>query len=186
MNSVNGKFQTEYYVFSYNTYHNETRDKISHLEKNDKIMLPESQKEFILQMMKNNIPIFFNIKSKSQTKSKSVCCSLESFSQKRRTIYVPQWMIKHLCIKEGDRVYVNFITLKIGTSVTFKVPEEFKTFDDTEAILADALVNRSVLTSGEKIIIDYEPVGTYEIMVKELVPNNSVNLINCNMSILLE
>ncbi|CAF1001965.1 unnamed protein product [Adineta steineri] len=97
-----------------------------------------------------------------------------------KTCYLPNWMMRHLLLQEGDDISVELPT---ATFVRFQPQsKDFLDISNPSGVLAVALRNFSCLTKGDLIAINCLNCR-YELLVLELKPADAVAIIECDMEV---
>jgi len=112
------------------------------------------------------------------------CGVLEFLPNDEPRCYLPNWMMHHLLLEEGDEIHVESVhSLPSATFVRFQ--PQSKTFLDItnpKAVLEKVLRNFSCLTKDDLISINYLN-HNYELFILELKPSNVVSIIECDMEV---
>ena len=112
------------------------------------------------------------------------CGVLEFLPNNEPICYLPQWMMNHLLLRDGDQIYVESICL-LPPATFVRFQPQSKTFLDIsnpKAVLEKVLRNFSCLTKGDIISINYLN-RNYDLFVVDLKPSNVVSIIECDMEV---
>ncbi|XP_055341250.1 ubiquitin recognition factor in ER-associated degradation protein 1-like isoform X1 [Paramacrobiotus metropolitanus] len=168
-----GKFRRDYRCYSCPS----NRKNVEH---GGKVILPSSALD-ILSRMNVQFPMLFKITNSAKAKS-SHCGVLEFVAEEGR-IYLPSWMMKNLCLNDGDVLSVESCTLPIATFSKFQpVSSDFLDITDPRAVLERGLRGFACLTSGDAVAIEYNE-KIFELIVLETQPAEAVSIIECDMQV---
>jgi len=108
---------------------------------------------------------------------------LEFLPNDQPVCYLPNWMMHHLLLQEGDEIHVESVTLPTARFVRFQPQStDFLDISNPKAVLETALRNFACLTKGDVLAINYVN-RTYELLVLELKPADAVTIIECDMEV---
>jgi ubiquitin fusion degradation protein 1 len=108
---------------------------------------------------------------------------LEFIPNDDRTCYLPNWMMRHLILQEGEEIFVESVELPTAKFVRFQPQStDFLDISNPKAVLETVLRNFSCLTKGDVLAINYLN-RTYELCVLELKPADAVSIIECDMEV---
>ncbi|KAJ1670524.1 ubiquitin fusion degradation protein, partial [Spiromyces aspiralis] len=103
------------------------------------------------------------------------------FTSEMGRVWLPEWMMEKLQIRERDMVEIMNVTLP-KCKFTKLEPQsvDFLEITDTRAVLEKAMTNYSTLTKGD--VIPFKYAGKeYKIKVLELRPQDAVSIIETDM-----
>ncbi|CAF1188284.1 unnamed protein product [Adineta steineri] len=111
------------------------------------------------------------------------CGVLEFLPNDDEKCYLPNWMMRHLLLQEGDDISVEFVALPTATFARFQPQsKDFLDISNPSGVLAIALRNFSCLTKGDLIAINCLN-RSYELLVLELKSADAVTIIECDMEV---
>ena len=118
----NKQFQREFLCYSMNFLEIQDNTKnANHLNCSDKIIMPEATLDHLHRYHEIQCPYTFQLKNSTNSKT-AYCGVLEFTSENPHVIYAPNWLMFNLGIKDGDRIYVNSVTLDKGQSIILRPP----------------------------------------------------------------
>ncbi|CAF1063616.1 unnamed protein product [Adineta steineri] len=173
-----GPFRAIYKCYSAEFLPHHDRERLN-LNNGGKILLPQAALE---QLTENNGIMLFKLKN---TKLDRIihCGVLEFLPNDDKTCYLPNWMMRHLLLQEGDDISVQFVELPTAAFVRFQPQsKDFLDISNPSGVLAIALRNFSCLTKGDLIAINCLN-RSYELLVLELKPADAVTIIECDMEV---
>ncbi|CAF0740127.1 unnamed protein product [Adineta steineri] len=173
-----GPFRAIYKCYSAAFLPDHDRGRLN-VENGGKILLPQAALE---QLAEQNGIMLFKLKN---TKLDRIihCGVLEFIPNDDKTCYLPNWMMHHLLLQEGDDISVEFVALPTATFVRFQPQsKDFLDISNPKAVLETALRNYNCLTKGDVIAINYLN-RSYELLVLELKPADAVTIIECDMEV---
>ncbi|KAL8566411.1 ubiquitin fusion degradation protein [Nucella lapillus] len=150
------------------------------VERGGKIIMPPSALD---QLTRLNIqyPMLFKLTNK-QTRRETHCGVLEFVADEGR-IYIPYWMMRNLCLEEGELVQVENVSLSIATFAKFQPQSpDFLDITNPKAVLENALRNFACLSQEDVVAIKYND-KVYELCVLETKPGKAVSIIECDMNV---
>lgn len=150
------------------------------VERGGKIIMPPSALDKLTRL---NIqyPMLFKLTNK-KTNRETHCGVLEFVADEGR-IFIPYWMMRNLCVQEGDTVQIENVSLCVATYAKFQPQSvEFLDITNPKAVLENALRNFACLTQGDVIAIKYND-KEYELCVLESQPGKAVTIIECDMRV---
>lgn len=150
------------------------------VERGGKIIMPPSALD-TLTRLNIQYPMLFKLTNK-RTKRTSHCGVLEFVADEGR-IYIPYWMMRNLCLEEGEAVQMDNVSLSVATYAKFQPQSvEFLDITNPKAVLENNLRNFACLTQGDVVAIKYND-KEYELCVLELKPGTAVSIIECDMNV---
>lgn len=133
----------------------------------------------------NQLPVFFEI-GNADWKARSVTAGLHEFTAPEGIAILPQWMMFHLYLTEGDRISITSVKLPRAKLIKFQpVQYAFTQVPNAKQMLENELGYRyCTLTRGTTISIqDSAKEQTFELIVKETEPARSVYTLNSAVSV---
>lgn len=150
------------------------------VERGGKIIMPPSALD-TLTRLNIQYPMLFKLTNK-KTNRETHCGVLEFVADEGR-IFIPYWMMRNLCVDEGDFVQIDNVSLSVATYAKFQPQSvDFLDITNPKAVLENALRNFACLTQGDVIAIKYND-KEYELFVLESKPGKAVSIIECDMSV---
>lgn len=154
------------------------RDRVN-VENGGKILLPQDALE---KLIEQSGVMLFKLKNEKLNRI-THCGVLEFLPNDNTTCYLPNWMMGHLLLQEGDEITVESVTLSTAKFARFQPQsKDFLDITNPKAVLEKALRNFNCLTKGDVIAINYLN-RDYELCVLELKPNDAVSIIECDMEV---
>ncbi|KAL5477342.1 hypothetical protein EMCRGX_G024131 [Ephydatia muelleri] len=145
-----------------------------------KIIMPQSALEKLARL-NISYPMLFKMTNKQN--GQHTHCGVLEFVADEGLIYVPHWMLNQLCLKEGDMVTMENVTLKQATFSKFQPQTvDFLDITDPKAVLESKLRLFACLTKGDIIGIEYND-KVYELLVVDTKPEKAVSIIECDMKV---
>ncbi|UJR31207.1 hypothetical protein I4U23_018711 [Adineta vaga] len=173
-----GPFRADYQCYSVAFLPDHDRGRLN-VENGGKILLPQAALE---QLVEQGGIMLFKLKNKKLDRIIH-CGVLEFLPNDNTTCYIPNWMMHHLLLQEGDEVSVESVTLPTAKFVRFQPQsKDFLDISNPKAVLETALRNFNCLTKGDIIAINYLN-RNYELCVLELKPADAVSIIECDMEV---
>ncbi|XP_057428621.1 uncharacterized protein LOC130722048 [Lotus japonicus] len=150
------------------------------LENGDKIVMPLSALDK-LASLHIEYPMLFELQNPSA--EKVTHCGVLEFVAEEGFIYVPNWMMENMSLRERDTVYMRSTTLEKGNFVKLQPhTKDFLDISDPKAALETALRSYSCLTTGDTIMIAYNN-KKYYIDVVETRPSHAVSIIETDVEV---
>ncbi|RUS84819.1 hypothetical protein EGW08_007434 [Elysia chlorotica] len=150
------------------------------VERGGKIIMPPSALD-TLTRLNIQYPMLFKLTNK-KTNRETHCGVLEFVADEGR-IFIPYWMMRNLCVDEGDFIQIDNVSLSVATYAKFQPQSvDFLDITNPKAVLENALRNFACLTQGDVIAIKYND-KEYELFVLESKPGKAVSIIECDMSV---
>jgi len=150
------------------------------VERGGKIIMPPSALDSLTRL---NIqyPMLFKLTNK-RTSRETHCGVLEFVADEGR-IYIPYWMMRNLCLEQGEMVQITNQSLSVATYAKFQPQSvDFLDITNPKAVLENGLRSFACLTQGDVIAIKYND-KEYELCVLESKPGKAVSIIECDMSV---
>lgn len=150
------------------------------VERGGKIIMPPSALDSLTRL---NIqyPMLFKLTNK-RTNRQTHCGVLEFVADEGR-IYIPYWMMRNLCLEQGEMVQMDNVSLSVATYAKFQPQSvDFLDITNPKAVLENGLRSFACLTQGDVIAIKYND-KEYELCVLESKPGNAVSIIECDMNV---
>ena len=126
--------------------------------------MPASALSFLAFTVFKN-PMMFKLTN--PTNGELTHCGVEEFDAPEYFVFMPNWMMEHLELEQGDCVNVKSIRLKKGTYVKLQ--------PHTKDFLETTLRNFFCLTEGDTIMIMYNDKNFY-IDVIETAPSDAISI----------
>ncbi|CAF2712225.1 unnamed protein product [Rotaria sp. Silwood2] len=178
MGGGGGPFRAVYQCYSAAFLPDHDRGRLN-VENGGKILLPQAVLEHLIEQ--SNI-MLFKLKNKKLDRI-THCGVLEFLPNDNAICYLPNWMMHHLLLQEGDEISVESVTLPTAKFVRFQPQsKDFLDITNPKAVLETALRNFNCLTKGDLIAINYLN-RNYELCVLELRPADAVSIIECDMEV---
>lgn len=150
------------------------------VERGGKIIMPPSALD---QLTRLNIqyPMLFKLTNKKS--NRETHCGVLEFVADEGRIFIPYWMMRNLCVDEGDFIQIDNVSLPVATYAKFQ-PQcvDFLDITNPKAVLENALRNFACLTQGDVVAIKYND-KEYELCVLESKPGKAVSIIECDMRV---
>ncbi|CAL1528516.1 unnamed protein product [Lymnaea stagnalis] len=150
------------------------------VERGGKIIMPPSALD---QLTRLNIqyPMLFKLTNKKS--NRETHCGVLEFVADEGRIFIPYWMMRNLCVDEGDFIQIDNVSLSVATYAKFQPQSvDFLDITNPKAVLENALRNFACLTQGDVIAIKYND-KEYELCVLESKPGKAVSIIECDMRV---
>lgn len=150
------------------------------LEQGNKVILPPSTLD-LLSRLHITYPLQFKIQNR-RLKRETHCGVLE-FSADEGKCYLPYWMMKYLCLNEGDHLYVENTQLRVGIFAKFQAQSvDFLDITNPKAVLENSLRHFACLTANDTIVINYND-KQYELCVLETRPGPAIDIHECDLNV---
>ncbi|XP_046840487.1 ubiquitin recognition factor in ER-associated degradation protein 1-like [Xenia sp. Carnegie-2017] len=150
------------------------------VEKGGKIIMPPSALD-ILTRLNIVYPMLFKL-TNNNAKRYTHCGVLEFVADEGK-VFIPHWMMRNLCLDEGQILQVETATLPVATYSKFQPQStDFLDITNPKAVLENALRSYACLTVGDVIAITYNK-KVYEFLVLEAKPGRAVSIIECDMQV---
>lgn len=154
-----------------------------HVENGGKIVLPPSCLDKMSQL-DLVYPLLFELQKAHPSPNagalgaKRAHCGVLEFSAEEGRMYVPFWMMRDMCVEEGELVYLKTVTLPKGNFVKLQ-PEStaFIEISNPRAVLENVLRNFAALGEGETICIKYNNTD-YWLRILEVKPQHPTRAIS--------
>ncbi|PIA54720.1 hypothetical protein AQUCO_00900950v1 [Aquilegia coerulea] len=151
-----------------------------HLEKGDKIVMPPSALGR-LASLHIDYPMLFELCNPAANRISH--CGVMEFIAEEGIIFLPQWMMENMRLKEGDIVRIKNASLSKGTYIKLQPhTKDFLDISNPKALLETALRNFSCLTIGDTIAVPYNN-KKYYIDIIETKPFNAVSIIETDCEV---
>ncbi|CAG5126037.1 unnamed protein product, partial [Candidula unifasciata] len=150
------------------------------VERGGKIIMPPSALD---QLTRLNIqyPMLFRLTNR-KTNKETHCGVLEFVADEGRA-FLPYWMMRNLCLEQGDLLQVDNVSLAVATYAKFQPQSvDFLDITNPKAVLENALRSFACLTQGDVVAIKYND-KEYELCVLENKPGRAVSIIECDMMV---
>lgn len=170
-------FEDYYRCYSFSSF---PENKMKDHQNGGKIILPESVLEELIECGAE-FPLMFKLTNRKKNISTHV--GVLEFSRIEEKIFIPDWMITFLQIKEGCALDIESVVLKKGELIKIQPHSvNFLNLKNPKNILEYNLSKYSCLTVGDMITIKYG-FDTYMLCVKETVPENAIYIIDCDLKV---
>jgi len=169
-------FQKSYRCFAFSSFPKELSDQVKF---GGKIFLPVSALE---QLARLNIvyPMLFEVKSEEGASTN--CGVLEFVAEEGRT-YLPDWMMTHLNLRNGDFITIKSKSVPVGRFVKIQPQtENFLEITNPRAVLENGLRNFACLTVGDMISLKYNQ-KIYQLKVLEAKPTDAICIIEADVEV---
>jgi ubiquitin fusion degradation protein 1 len=149
-----------------------------HVKHGGKIFMPNSLLLFY-SSREVEYPLQFQI---TNGKHKAYCGVLE-FTSTEGFIYLPQWMLDQLKLKENDKAFVQYHKAAHGKLIRFQAhTSDFLDIHDHKTVLEKVLVNFACLSASITIPIKYGS-KTYYGDIVACQPENVISIVNCDLEV---
>ncbi|KAI9091379.1 hypothetical protein K1719_028190 [Acacia pycnantha] len=146
-----------------------------HLENGDKIIMPPLALNF-LAFLNIDYPMMFEIRNDAAGRVSH--CGVLEFTAEEGMVYMPNWMMGHMLLQEGENVEIKNVRLPKGTFIKLQPhTKDFLDVSNPKAILETTLRNCSCLTIGDTIMVTYNK-KKYYINIIDTKPSNGVSIID--------
>lgn len=150
------------------------------VERGGKIIMPPSALD-TLTRLNIQYPMLFKLTNKKV--NRQTHCGVLEFVADEGRIYIPYWMMRNLCVDEGELIQIDNVSLSVATYAKFQPQSvDFLDISNPKAVLENALRNFACLTQGDVVAIKYND-KEYELCVLESKPGKAVSIIECDMSV---
>ncbi|VDD93542.1 unnamed protein product [Enterobius vermicularis] len=156
-------------------------EKVNEINHGGKILLPPSSLDLLVRL---NIeyPMMFKI-SNPEDPSRVTHCGVLEFLAEEGRCYLPSWIMRQLCLNEGDVVRTVYVNLPKATYAKFKPQStDFLSISNPRAVLEVELRKFACLTKNDIIAVEYNE-QILEFLVMEVEPGNAVSIIECDMNV---
>ncbi|CAG2164479.1 unnamed protein product [Oppiella nova] len=153
-----------------------------HVDRGGKIIMPASALH-ILTEREVVYPMLFKMRNAANPTSRATHAGVLEFVAEEGVVHTPYWLMKNLCLNEGDVVVVENVDLPVGTFARFQPQSpDFLDIHDPKAVLENSLRHMACLSAGDVVAIEYND-KTYELCVLEVKPASAVRIIECDLSV---
>ncbi|XP_003747649.2 ubiquitin recognition factor in ER-associated degradation protein 1 [Galendromus occidentalis] len=174
---IHRKFTAEYRAFSVSMLCGNERQ---NLEQGNKVILPPSTLD-MLSRLNITYPILFKVENRRL--KRDTHCGVLEFSADEGKCYLPYWMMKYLCLDEGDHLYVENTQLPVGNFAKFQAQSvDFLDITNPKAVLENSLRHFACLTANDTIVIKYND-KQYELCVLETRPGPAIDIHECDLNV---
>ncbi|CAD5115008.1 DgyrCDS4030 [Dimorphilus gyrociliatus] len=155
--------------------------KEENLARGGKINLPEL---VLSEIVRESLPCPYLFKL---TNNERFCyCGVNEFVAPPNTIELPSWMLESLKIEETSNVKIESVELPVGTYLKIQPQDvNWLNITDCRAVLEKSLRSFSTLHKDETFPVDYNN-RTYHLKVLETLPNDAIQIINCDINVDIE
>lgn len=181
MVTENKQFEREFLCYSMDFL--AVKDKTKNakvLNSSDKIIMPEAILDHLHRYPNIMSPFMFRLKSKDRV---AYCGVLEFTSDSPHVVYVPNWLMVNMGLKDGDRFEILSVNLQKGDMISLRPKTEiFFKLANPKAVLENYLKKFTVLYQGEMLRIDY--LGkTFEIDVVNTLPDRAIDITDTDLKL---
>ena len=135
--------------------------------------MPASALSFLAFTVFKN-PMMFKLTN--PTNGELTHCGVEEFDAPEYFVFMPNWMMEHLELEQGDCVNVKSIRLKKGTYVKLQPhTKDFLEISNPRTVLETTLRNFFCLTKGDTIMIMYNDKNFYIDVIKT-APSDAISI----------
>ncbi|KAK7262479.1 hypothetical protein RJT34_30053 [Clitoria ternatea] len=152
----------------------------SSLKNGNRIIMPPSALNRLVSL-RIEYPMLFEVRNPFVGRVSH--CGVLEFIADERKVYMPNWMMENLRVKEGDIVTLRSTSLAKGTFVKLQPhTKDFLDISNSKAVLETSLRHYSCLTTGDTIMIAYNNKN-YFIDVVETKPFHAVSIIDTDCEV---
>jgi len=174
---VHRAFTATYRAFSISMFPGNERHDV---ERGNKILLPSSALD-TLSRLHVSYPMMFKIRN--QKLHRDTHCGVLEFSSEEGKCFLPYWMMRYLCLEEGDLLNVENTQVPVGSFAKFQPQSvDFLDITNPKAVLENALRNFACLSTNDVIAIEYND-KQYELCVLETKPSNAISIFECDLNV---
>ncbi|PRQ19048.1 putative ubiquitin fusion degradation protein UFD1 [Rosa chinensis] len=174
----------------YHCYPASKTEKHAYTESSDKIIMPPSALDVLASlnigypMLFEFRPYSFDAAENNETEKFRVShCGVWEFTAEEGFVYMPNWMMENMNLKEGDLVLLQNQTLPKGSHVKLQPhTKDFLDIPDPKAMLEAALGTFSCLTTGDTIVLPYENKKYYMDII-ETKPSDAIGIIDTDCEV---
>ncbi|CAG0907946.1 unnamed protein product [Cyprideis torosa] len=149
-------------------------------DRGGKIFLPPSALDKLTRL---NITYPMLFKLTNSAANRATHCGVLEFIAEEGKAHIPYWMMRNLCLEEGDMIQVEAVNLPIATYAKFQAQSPaFLDITNPKAVLENILRNFACLTEGDVFGFEYNN-KVYEVLVVEVKPGKAVSIIECDMNV---
>lgn len=153
-----------------------------YLEQGDKILLPESAFNQLVQM-EVSYPMVFRLGNMSNPSAPTIHCGVMEFTADDGVAYVPSWMMEHIRVSEGNQIEVINVTVPKATFIQIRPHlTAFIELANPRVVLEHALRNFATLTQGSTIRITHAG-HVFLIDIVETKPTKAVLVIETDLQV---
>lgn len=181
---VNNTFIKQFRCFSFDylIMEGEKKEKdIKNIECLNQIVMPKDCLEHIVNF-KIPSPFYFQIESR---KGKKTYASVHSYSHHDKIVFLPKKIMEELGISDDERVVLTSVNIPKAKSLTFKTIKEFGELENPKLVIDKNLRDYTVFYENQKIDIIFAK-KRYQIIIKNLKPNDVVSCIDTDVDIQFE
>lgn len=163
------------------------KNQAAQIETGDKIIMPPSALG-VLSSMRIDYPMLFELRNLNNpgaaAGSQRVShCGVWEFTATEGLIYMPNWMMKNLHLKEGDLVEVKNVSLPKGKYIKLQPhTKDFLDITNPRAVLEKTLRSFTCLTTGDTIKLPYNG-KEYYVDIIETKPSNAVSIVETDCEV---
>lgn len=174
----------------YHCYPAALTKKHASIECSDKIIMPASALD-VLSSLQIDYPMSFEFrpyyfddaKNNESERFRVSHCGVWEFTAEEGFVYMPNWMMENMHLKEGELVLLQNKTLPKGTHVKLQPHTmDFLDIPDPKAMLEAALGKFSCLTTGDTIVLPYGDKKFYMDVI-ETKPSDAIGIIDTDCEV---
>lgn len=155
----------------------------SDLNQGDKIILPASALEQLLQQA-TNLPSPLTFELRHPHSGAVIHCGVKEFSSTGNTVQLPSWIMTTLNVKQEDHVLIKLVILPKGTWAKLQpITEGYRQITDYRAALEAHLRGHyTTLTQGQNIACRFGG-QIYQFKILELKPQEAVSITDTDLEV---
>ncbi|XP_041007553.1 ubiquitin fusion degradation protein 1 homolog [Juglans microcarpa x Juglans regia] len=152
----------------------------SHLECGDKIIMPASALDHLAYSV-FDFPMLFELLNPDT--GRATHCGVQEFVADEGLAFLPNWMMEHMQLREGDLLIIKSVSLQKATYVKLQPhSKDFLDLSNPRAVLERTLRNFFCLTKDDTIMIMYNDKKFY-IDVLETRPSEAVSIFDTDCEV---
>lgn len=144
---VHNYFLKQYLAQNINQYTILPKDLIKY-NSSDKVIVPEESLNDLANNSKENIYV---LRLTNPKNSQQVYVSIGDFSAPHNNIFLPDWVMQSLTIKNNDMIHVDAVSVPPVSEVKIKIPKDIDQKDDIKVVIEFLLKNHTILYIGKTI-----------------------------------
>lgn len=152
----------------------------SHLECGDKIIMPASALDHLAYSV-FEFPMLFELLNPDT--GRATHCGVQEFVADEGLAFLPNWMMEHMQLREGDLLMVKSVSLEKATYVKLQPHcKDFLELSNPRAVLEKTLRNFFCLTKNDTIMLMHNDKKFY-INVLETRPSEAVSIFDTDCEV---